>query len=190
MCAILFGCNRFHDYIFGVKTIVETDNKLLVGIFQKPLHKLSPRLQRMSMMLLRYDLEVVYKPGKELYIPDALSRAPLTDTPPSENDEHEIMSVISQMPVTNEKLIELREKTAEDPVLAVVCELVLQGWPDDKNRVPHVARPFHTFRDEITYCNGLLFRQSQIIIPSAMQAEMLAKLHASYQGIVKLKQRA
>ena len=42
MSAIVFGCTRFHDYIFGAKTLVETDHKPLIGIFNKPLHKLSP----------------------------------------------------------------------------------------------------------------------------------------------------
>ena len=40
ICAIQFGCSRFHDYIFGARTIVETDHKPLVSIFAKPLYKL------------------------------------------------------------------------------------------------------------------------------------------------------
>ena len=191
MSAIHFGCTRFHDYIFGAKTRVETDHKPLVGIFQKPLHKLSPRLQRMRMSLLRYDLEVVYVPGKNMLIPDALSRA--TTLPPTEHDvldEAHVMSLVYQMPVTDAKFDQIREATAKDPALNAVRHLLKSAWPDRKNRVPMEARPFHQFRDEITEVDGILFRSQQIIIPASMRREMLDKLHESHQGIVKSKQRA
>jgi hypothetical protein len=36
----------------------------------------SPRIQRMRLLLQTYEFRLVYKPGKELHIADALSRAP------------------------------------------------------------------------------------------------------------------
>ena len=75
MSAIVSGCTRFHDYVYGQKLTVETDHKPLVGIFRKPLNKLNPRLQCMRLKFLRHDLNVVWKPGKGMFIPDALSRA-------------------------------------------------------------------------------------------------------------------
>lgn len=62
--AILFGCTRFHQYIYGHNVMVETDHKPLVTLFNKPLHKIPARLQRFMLRLLAYDLTVVYKPGK------------------------------------------------------------------------------------------------------------------------------
>ena len=64
MSAVAFGCTRFHDNVYGKQLTVETDHKPLVGLFQKPLNKLSPRLQCMRLKLLRYDLNVIWKPGK------------------------------------------------------------------------------------------------------------------------------
>ena len=40
LLAVCFSCNRFHDYIFGKHITVETDNKPLVSIMVKPIHKL------------------------------------------------------------------------------------------------------------------------------------------------------
>ncbi|RWR98464.1 hypothetical protein B4U79_04942, partial [Dinothrombium tinctorium] len=74
MLAIHFGTTKFHEYLFGHNVTVHTDHKPLVNIFNKEISKLSPRLQRMRMKLYRYDLDVTYKPGKELFIVDALSR--------------------------------------------------------------------------------------------------------------------
>ena len=77
MLAIVFGCTRFHDYIYGmVDVTVETDHKLLESILKKPLYQAPIRLQKMIMTIQRYNIKVRYRPGKELVIADTLSRAP------------------------------------------------------------------------------------------------------------------
>ena len=51
------------------------------SIFKKSLLPAPRRLQRMLLQLLRYSLNIVYKPGKELFIADTLSRAFLPNKP-------------------------------------------------------------------------------------------------------------
>lgn len=70
--AIVFECERFHQYIYSKDFIVESDHKPLEAIFKKPLYECPARLQRMRMRLLQYDAKIVYKPGKELYLADYL----------------------------------------------------------------------------------------------------------------------
>ena len=78
MLAIVFGCTKFHDYIYGLPNVtVETDHKPLESILTKPLHAAPARLQRMIMSIQKYPIHVVYKPGKEPLIADTLSRTPL-----------------------------------------------------------------------------------------------------------------
>ena len=79
LMAVTFACNRFHDYIYGKQVKVETDHKPLVTIMKKPLHAAPARLQKLMMELQRYEVNVVYKKGKELYVADTLSRAYLTE---------------------------------------------------------------------------------------------------------------
>jgi len=73
--AIVFSCTKFHQYIFGRHVIVESDHKPLQAICDKPLHKTPPRLQRLLLSLQKYDIEVIYKPGKTMFLADTLSRA-------------------------------------------------------------------------------------------------------------------
>ena len=44
------------------------------------MHEMPSRLQRFFLQLQKYDIEVVYKPGKEMSLADSLSRAFLNET--------------------------------------------------------------------------------------------------------------
>ena len=60
--AIVFGCERFNQYLYGKAIEVETDHKPLEAIFSKPLAKASPRTQRLLLRLQPYHLKVKYVP--------------------------------------------------------------------------------------------------------------------------------
>ena len=192
LSAVLYGCTRFHDYIFGQKVTVETDHKPLVGIMAKPLYKLSPCIQSMHKKLLWYDINATWKPGKEIFVPDCLSQA-LAKQAASMQELVvivEVDNIISQLPVLSEKLQEFRDNTANDADLQLLQNTVMQGWPLKRSKVPEAIRSYFAFRYEIVYCNGLLFQGNQLVVPKAMQADMLSRIHESHQGIDKSKQRA
>ena len=74
MLAIIFGCTKFHEYIFGIPNVeIKTDHKPLKTILKKPLHQAPARLQKMIMAIQKYSIRVRYHPGKELIIADTLS---------------------------------------------------------------------------------------------------------------------
>ena len=75
MLAIVAGCKKFDQYIYGHAVTIETDHKPLVTISSKPIYNAPKRLQRMLLRLQRYDLVIIYKKGTEMYLADALSRA-------------------------------------------------------------------------------------------------------------------
>ena len=71
-----FACSQFNQYLHGrALTTVETDHKPYVPIFQRSIHSAPKRLQRMLLRLQRYNLNVAYLPGSQMYIADMLSRA-------------------------------------------------------------------------------------------------------------------
>lgn len=64
MLAIVFGCEGFHDYLYGqLETTVENDHKLLNAILQKPIPQASLCLQKMILRLKPYVVNVKYIPG-------------------------------------------------------------------------------------------------------------------------------
>ena len=75
--AVVYGCERFHSYLYGRSFVAESDHKPLESIHLKHLTAPPPRLQRMLLRLQPYDLTIKYRPGKEMMILDALSRLSL-----------------------------------------------------------------------------------------------------------------
>lgn len=56
--AIVYGCNKFHEYVYGREVNIETDNKPLQSIFKKPLLQIPQMLQILLIALEKYDLNV------------------------------------------------------------------------------------------------------------------------------------
>ena len=124
--SIVHGCTRFDQYVYGRSITVQTDHKPLETIFKKSLLSAPKRLQRMLLQLQRYSLNIVYKPGKELFIADTLSRAFLPNKPSTEELNSEVLAVrqeeyliksveeismVEFLPITSEHLIDLRKRS-------------------------------------------------------------------------------
>lgn len=126
---------RFNMYTYGAEIEVLSDHKPLESIFKKPLFKVPARLQRMRLRLQKYNLKVRYVPGKFLYIADTLSRAFDQSNVPTDDDmhhdmEHFIHSVIIDLPISDVKLMELRELNCNDPTMQILNRCAMEGWPN------------------------------------------------------------
>lgn len=77
LLAIVWAIKHFKPYIYGREFLVHSDHKPLVYLFN--LTNSSDRLMRWRLLLEEYDFKVVYKPGKQNVVADALSRIELTN---------------------------------------------------------------------------------------------------------------
>ena len=195
--AIVFGCQKFSQYISRrEKVTVESDHKPLQSIFKKSLLQAPMRLQRMMLRLQRYNLDVVYKPGSQMFVADHLSRAFLKDTGPDDEEfqvfalELESMNPLSAIKISSERLPQLQRATEQDPVMQTLKTTILMGWPEHREEVPVHIREYWNFREELTLHNGILFKNQRVIIPKAMRAELTARAHSSHQGIEACIRRA
>ena len=44
--SIVFLCEKFHEYVYGLRFVVQNDHKPLISIFERALSKSPPRIQR------------------------------------------------------------------------------------------------------------------------------------------------
>lgn len=189
MLAIVFGLTKFHEYVYGKEVEIETDHKPLESLFRKPLSCAPQRIQRMMLKIQQYQVQVKYKPGKELYIADTLSRAAQQTTGSEVEEEFEV-HVVDSLPISTMKTREFQVETENDEVLGKLRNAVLQGWPESKRELDPDLTPYWNVRDEVSICDGLLFKGDRIITPVHLQSEMLQRVHSSHLGVEKCLARA
>ena len=74
LLGVLFSILHFKHFTYECKVHIITDHKPLVSLFRKSLTSTSPRLSRMLLHILDYQLDVMYQPGTKMHLSDALSR--------------------------------------------------------------------------------------------------------------------
>ena len=190
--AVVFGCHKFHHYIYGRPITVESDHKPLESIFRKPLLAAPIRLQRLLLAVQKYDLKVQYKPGKLMFVADALNRHYLNETKEELISEVDVNNITlnQYLPMSADRYKEFQQETFKDASLQQLLNTVLLGWPEQKQNIQSSLLPYWAFRDEISHVDGLLFKGSKLIIPKSMQQKMLDIVHESHLGMVKCKSRA
>lgn len=200
MLAIVFACIRFDQMIVGnPQTIIKTDHRPLINIFQKPLITVPKRLQKMLMTLQRYNLNLQFVAGKENIAADALSRAPLPCSKKQNNDiilstiyktsEKRICKALDgidlskQVSVSEERLDEIRKETLVDQCLIKIKDYILTGWPNTIYELPDEVKRYNSYKYELTYQNGIIYKNQQIVIPFKLRRKILKILHTSHNGI-------
>ncbi|KAI5707774.1 hypothetical protein M8J77_009608 [Diaphorina citri] len=201
MLAIVFACKKFDQYICGNNVIVETDHSPLVSVFQKSLLKTPKRLQSMILSLQRYNIHIKYKRGKEMYLADTLSRAPVS----LENEEKQLdvykletfdhISCVKELrdgvhyledrrvSISDKSLEKIKTETARDTQLQKLYQQIQQGWPENKKQVDNLIKCFWNFRSDLVVEDKFLLKNNQIIVPKCLRKEFLEKLHSSHLGI-------
>lgn len=185
--ALVFGCTRFSQYIYGQKIICHTDHKPLVTIMQKPLDKVPSRLQRMMLNLLKYDFEIVYVPGKEMYVSDLLSRSAVkqdgTMSQLARDLDVQVHMFKTNLSISNKKLSEFQAETKKDLALQEVAGHCKNGWPKSKFHCKELAKPYFSMQDELHVIDGLVFKGTALLVPESLKREMLKLVHNGHQGL-------
>ena len=189
MLAVVFSLQKFDQYVYGRAVTIQSDHKPLAAIARKPLRNAPKRLQGMLLKVQKYDVEIMYKPEPEMHLADTLSRAFL-DTTENDQGEFERVNAVKLLPMTEERLEELRTSTSSDEVLQQLKQVIQTGWPNEKNQLPAVLAPYFTYRDELSVYDGLVFKGERLLIPKQMRQKMKERLHSSHIGINGCLRRA
>ena len=188
--AVTWACERFTNYLLGMTFEIETDHKPLVSLLgKKPIDELPLRIQRFKMRLMKYQYSISHVPGKA----DALSRAPsskttLDDANFSTEVNAYVNAVMNTLPATD-KIDRIRNEQNHDRNCVQVTKYCQDGW-SNRNQLDNDLKPFHSVSTELSVQNGLLMRNSRIVIPKSLQPDILQKLHNGHQGITKCRARA
>lgn len=191
--SIVFGVQRFHQYLFGHKFILITDHKPLVSIFSP--NKILPtmsthRLQRWAIILLAYQFEIQYRRTAEHSNADALSRLPCGPDPEFDKQEDCHQMEILDSPIDVGVLL---EHYKDDHTLKRVKTFISNGWPNHLNQDDMGLMPYFRRRYALVIANDLIYFQTdanRVVIPASLHPSVLNLLHEGHWGIVRMKQLA
>ena len=133
-----------------------------------------------------------YSPGKTMLLLDALSRAYIKNSKGEFDGNsliHQVHFVISNLPISNERLEQFKEETPKAPILQTLIKYTIEGWPE-KFLISQELHPYFIYRSDISYHEGLVFKDQRIVVPSALRSEMKSRLHQRHLGFENCKTRA
>ena len=173
MLTIVFDCERFHDFLYRQNVVtVESDHKPLEAILKKPICQAPLLLQKMILRIKPYAVNVKYVPGSSLVLADTLSRAYLPVETPAWWAWNSCLS--------EPMLQTLKDETQKDPDLQQLKTVVMDWWPQIKDKTPAETRPYWNYRDEISCYEGLMFKGDRIIVPHSLRPEILHRIHEGH----------
>ena len=188
--ALTWACERFAEYLLGKPFHLHSDHKPLVPILSsKSLDTLPARVQRFRMRLMRYQFSISHVPGKDLHIADTLSRAPTSQSTPSDDQfchhvDNFVHLVTGSLPVTEKRLQQISRLQDKNEVCQQLKQYCLNGWPETW-KIKGLVKRYQQVSS-----TGVLMSNNRIIIPSLLRQEILDKIHTGHQGIHKCRERA
>ena len=180
MLAAVFGAERFHTYMYGWSFMIESDHKPLESISRKSLADTPAWLQCMMLCLQGYDFTIHYHPGKEMVIPDTLSRFS-----PQPGPDLPLDIAIHHARIMPDHKEAFQQVFVNDPEMQALADLIITGWPEDIKEVPHPLHPYWQHQENLTIKDSLVLQGEALIIPPAERERVLHQLHQFHQGIMK-----
>lgn len=193
--SLVFGVQRFHQYLYGRSFTLITDHKPLTTILgpKTGIPTLAAaRLQRWAIILSAYTYEIQFRPTEKHANADALSRLPLSVVSDGDRAVDECVGGVDDVAVFNIAQLDalpvqasdIALATKEDLVLKKVFEYVQKGWP---KQIPECLKPYFTKRNELSIEEGCLYRGIRVIVPTKLRNKILQELHKGHQGMVRMK---
>nr|XP_034321902.1 uncharacterized protein K02A2.6-like [Crassostrea gigas] len=182
--AVVWACEKFHIYLYGVEFELITDHKPLEVLYGRK-SRPNARIERWLLKLMAYNFKVRYLPGHQ-NIADALSR--LVENKPVENSnsmetEQYVKFIAREATPYALSTREVEEVSKRDEELVRIRRFIKEGeW--EKSCVDYFP-----FRDEFCSIGYLVLRGSRIVIPRSLRKQCVQLAHQGHLGIVGTKQQ-
>ena len=186
--AIVYGVKKFHNpFTKGSLCYWLTIDRWRQFLSPKRVYHASLAaawLQRWAILLSAYNYEICYKPTKQQFNANGLSRVPLRTKESLQGEEGVTVFNMCQFQALPVTFKEIRTATSRDPILSKLVNYVWRGWPNQSfEELQHHLR----CNEEYTIENGCFLWGTRVVVPKSLQKWLLQSLHENHPGITHMK---
>ena len=142
----------------------------------------------MVLRVKNYDIDLTWKQGKEQVIADMLSG--LVDPEKKEDGQFEHINMCKYRSMGEEKLQKIKDGSDKDVVLSTVKNVIMMGWPEDREKIPSVVTPYYSFASGLTIQDGIVFKGERVVILASLRGEYRLEIHGAHGSIQATLSRA
>ena len=169
---ILHGLEKCHLYCFSREVLIITDHKLLVSIFKKDIATLSQHIQCILLKIHQYWVQIIYKPGPEIFTADWLlwhNHMEGKDKPIKDMDirKEAIQSVTDILDCMS--MSQIQQASPQDDHLQYVKSFIITDWSSTKDEMHTELKPYWSYKDELAIIDGVILRGRHIVIHASLK---------------------
>ena len=174
---IVWAIQKCDFYLRGLPSFtVLTDHRPLEGVFQKTIFEQgNPRLQRMREKLTAYTFIVKWVRGKDHFIADALSRAPVF--PPDEDIDLKVDTALTCLIATSDPALKIVTDSIDSDYTALARDIAAGTC------VSPMFPFYKALRDRLSVVDNLILLDStRIVLPKGCIKSVIQRLHEGHPG--------
>ena len=154
--------------LFSREVLIITNHKPLVAIFKKDVATLTQCIQCILLKIHQYRVQIIYKPGPEIFIADWLSQHNHKEgkDKPIKNMDITIDAIQSTKDILEcISISQIQQALAQDKHLQHIKNIIITAWLSTKDELHRNLRPYWTYRDGLAVIDGVAMKGRCIIIP-------------------------
>ena len=105
-------------------------------------------------------------------------------------NELEAINAVQFLPMRPKKMQKLQLETSKDETLQLLKATILEGWPEERSKLPRQLNSYYDVRDELGVYDGLVFKGERLLVPQGLRAEIKKDIHVSNAGVEGCLRRA
>ena len=165
MLGVVFSVLHFKHFTCGHHIPVITDHKPLITLFKKNIAASSPRLSRMLIKIIDFQIDLLHQEGSKMHLSDAISHFNTHDSHDARNNAvpiadfnisiHEVEDITGFKPVTMQ---EIQTATASDIQLPQLKNYIIDGFPRAKHECNELTHDFYDHGELLSIINVLVLK--------------------------------
>ena len=97
--------------------------------------------------------------------------------------EFEAINAVQFLSMRTERIQKLQLETSKDETLQLLKAIILEGWPEERSKLPPQLSPYYDVRDELGVYDGPVFKGERLVVPQGLRAEIKKDIHISHAGV-------